>query len=68
MKHVAAILLLSASATLSFAQSKDFFGRLTVAEAQDCPGDTVPMAYYTFKDGMFMRRGWICEQRIDPRS
>jgi hypothetical protein len=68
MKHVVAIALLGLFSTISFAQSRDHFGRLTVPDAQDCPASTTPMAYYTFQDGMFMRRGWICEQRVESRS
>jgi hypothetical protein len=68
MRHAVAILLLAASTTLAVAQSRDHFGRLTVPQAQDCPAETTASAYYAFQDGMFMRRGWICEPRIEPRS
>ena len=65
MKHVVVSLCLSAFAGISFAQST---GRTVVPQPQDCPGETTPNVYYKWQDGHLVRDGWICQERINPRS
>lgn len=64
MKHAVAILLLAVPASISFAQSSNQSGRVTVTNAQDCPAGTNASPYYARQNGKFVRNGWICEERI----
>jgi hypothetical protein len=68
MKHAVAILLLAVPASISFAQSSNQSGSVTVANAQDCPAGTTANPNYAREGGKFVRKGWICTERINARS
>jgi hypothetical protein len=60
--------LLAASASVAFAQSPDHSRPLVAAEPQDCPADRTANPNYAFEKGRLIRRGWTCQERLNPRS
>jgi hypothetical protein len=68
MKRVFTSLGLTLFASIPFAQSATHAERITVAAPQDCPANTTANVNYERQNGRLVRNGWICQERINPRS